>query len=50
MEFSIFREWALRLSRRACHVPILKRLRMGRKRCNNPYCKPPPVFKIEALI
>ena len=37
MEFSIFREWALRLSRRACHVPILRRLRMGRKRCDNPY-------------
>jgi hypothetical protein len=23
MEFSIFREWAICLSRRACHVPII---------------------------
>ena len=36
MYFSIFREWALLLSRRACHVPILWGLRMERKRCDNP--------------
>ena len=37
MEFPVFRGWALRLSWRACHVPILWRFWMGRKRCDNPY-------------
>jgi hypothetical protein len=34
---SILQEWALRHSRRGCHVTILRPPRMGRKRCDNPY-------------
>jgi hypothetical protein len=37
--FSNLQEWALRHSRRVCHIPILHSLRMGRKRCDNPYWK-----------
>ena len=37
VRFSILREWALRHSRRGCHIIILRPLRMGGKRCDNPY-------------
>jgi hypothetical protein len=37
VKFSILREWALRHSRRGCHVTILRPPRMGGKRCDNPY-------------
>ena len=37
VRFSILREWALRHSRRGCHVTILRPPRMGGKRCDNPY-------------
>jgi hypothetical protein len=41
--FSILREWAFHHSRRGCHVTILRPLRMGGKRCNNPlYMRPAP--------
>jgi hypothetical protein len=33
---SILREWALRHSRRGCHVTNLQPPRMGGKRCDNP--------------
>jgi len=33
----IFGEWGLHHSRRACHVPILRRLRMGWRMCNYSY-------------
>ena len=35
---SILREWTLRPSRRGCHISLLLPPRMGRKRCDNPYC------------
>jgi hypothetical protein len=37
VRFSILREWALRHSRRGCHVTILRPPRMGGQRCDNPY-------------
>jgi len=36
VRFFILREWALRHSRRGCHVTILRPPRMGGKRCDNP--------------
>jgi len=36
-EESVFREWTLRKPTRECHVPILSKLRMGRRKCDNPY-------------
>jgi hypothetical protein len=47
--FSILREWALRHSRRGCHVTILQPWRMGGKRCDNPHCAIESLFSVACV-
>jgi hypothetical protein len=45
VRFSILQEWALRHSRRGCHVTIFQPPRMGGKRCDNRY-----LFELEPSV